>query len=292
MTPAPVATEKSAELPVFAPASEPAAATAAAATATAAAAPAATAPATGAESWIPLPNLGKGRSLEEVDRPLPGSKASESAPAPVSVAMARPAPDGEDDGGLVEPVPHVVERDENFWTISRLYYGSGRYYKALWAANRGNVPVIDKLYVGQTIRIPAPEALDRSLIDPVRPTSGSTPQTASSATLRKVVLRPSATAAAPGRPGSLEVDLPSRDPFARRGPDERDGPEPDPRSAPRPRPQYRVHRNETLRSIARDVLGDSHRADELLELNANVVDDPRNLTPGQILELPEDARVR
>ncbi len=281
MTAEPVATEKPAELPVLAPASEPAAPT-----------PAATPAATVAESWVPLPNLGKGRSLEAVERPLPGEKLNESAPAPASVATAHPAPENSDDGGgLVEPVPHVVQRGENFWTISRLYYGSGRYYKALWAANRGNVPVIDKLYVGQTIRIPAPEALDRSLIDPVRPAAGATAQTAPSATLRKVALRPAATTASTGRPGSLEVELPTRDPFARRSPDDRDGPDPDAHAAPRPKPQYRVHRNETLRSIARDVLGDSHRADEILQLNSNVVDDPRNLTPGQILELPEDAQI-
>ena len=35
----------------------------------------------------------------------------------------------------VEAVPHVVERGENFWTISRLLLRLGRYYRALWKAN-------------------------------------------------------------------------------------------------------------------------------------------------------------
>ena len=35
---------------------------------------------------------------------------------------------------------HKVEKNENFWTISRLYYNSGRYYKALWKANDDKVP--------------------------------------------------------------------------------------------------------------------------------------------------------
>ncbi len=35
--------------------------------------------------------------------------------------------------GRVEPSAHVVEPEENFWTISRLYYSSGRYYRALVA---------------------------------------------------------------------------------------------------------------------------------------------------------------
>ena len=66
--------------------------------------------------------------------------------------------------GVFESVPHVVQKRENFWTISRLSYGSGRFYKALWAANKHLVPVIDELYVGTTILIPPPEALDPSLI--------------------------------------------------------------------------------------------------------------------------------
>ena len=34
---------------------------------------------------------------------------------------------------------------ENFWRISRLYYSSGRYYRALWKANAYKYPEIDKL---------------------------------------------------------------------------------------------------------------------------------------------------
>ncbi len=56
------------------------------------------------------------------------------------------------------------------------------------------------------------------------------------------------------------------------------------------RPLYKVRPFETLRSIARDTLADSHRADEILDLNRDVIDDPRHLVAGQILELPEDAR--
>jgi len=37
-------------------------------------------------------------------------------------------------------------------------------------------------------------------------------------------------------------------------------------------------------------MGDSHRAEEILDLNRDLVDDPSRLIVGQILELPEDAR--
>ena len=46
-----------------------------------------------------------------------------------------------------------------------------------------------------------------------------------------------------------------------------------------------------MRSIARDTLGDSRRAGEILELNREVIDDPNYLTTGQEIELPEDARL-
>ena len=53
---------------------------------------------------------------------------------------------------------------------------------------------------------------------------------------------------------------------------------------------YRVREGDTFYGIARDVLGDTSRWKELLELNSSVVDgDPRNLRVGQVLKLPSDA---
>lgn len=64
-------------------------------------------------------------------------------------------------------------------------------------------------------------------------------------------------------------------------------------SAARPARQrmYRVRQYDTLRSIARDTLGDAYRARQILELNRNLIDDPSHLTVGQLLELPVDARM-
>ena len=56
------------------------------------------------------------------------------------------------------------------------------------------------------------------------------------------------------------------------------------------RPIYKVRPYDTLRTIARDTLGDSRRSGEILELNRDLIDDPAHLIVGQILELPEDAR--
>jgi len=56
------------------------------------------------------------------------------------------------------------------------------------------------------------------------------------------------------------------------------------------RPAYKIRPNDTLRSIARDMLGDSHRVTEILELNRDLIDDPSHLIVGQVVELPDDAR--
>jgi hypothetical protein len=108
----------------------------------------------------------------------PSSIQFEPAPTPPQVAASEragavPAPrkiarTSEDEviGAALEPVSHVVRRGENFWTISRHYYGSGRYYRALWRANVDTVPKVDELYVGSTILVPPPEHLDREFIDP------------------------------------------------------------------------------------------------------------------------------
>jgi nucleoid-associated protein YgaU len=189
-----------------------------------------------------------------------------------------------DAGDLVESVPHVVARGENFFSIAQQYYGSGRFYPALWKANSDQVPAPEKLRVGQTIRIPPPEALDHSQILPVRttaPRSGS--DSASAAAARTP--RPGAS-----RSSSVALTLPVADPFSNRN---RPGDlVATPSASDRPRlPRYKIRPQETLRSIARDTLGDSRRAGEILELNREVIDDPNNLSPGQEIELPEDARL-
>ena len=65
------------------------------------------------------------------------------------------------------PYTHTVRANENFWTISLLYYRSGRYGKALWAANKNAVPDFDRLAVGDKITIPRVDQLDPALIEEV-----------------------------------------------------------------------------------------------------------------------------
>jgi nucleoid-associated protein YgaU len=191
-------------------------------------------------------------------------------------------------GDLVESVPHVVRSGENFFSIARQYYDSGRFYRALWKANSDQVPAPEQLRVNQTIRIPPPEALDRSLILPPR----TAPETEAAPASPPV-------AGTAERRSEVERALPVADPFrdrrtARRTPGElvaASDPDADAETSGRPRlPLHKIRPQETLRSIARDTLGDSRRAPEILDLNRDVIDNPNHLTPGQVIDLPEDAR--
>jgi LysM domain len=247
--------------------------------------------------------------------------------------------------GRVEPNSHVVEANENFWTISRLYYSSGRYYRALWKANKATCPIIDKLKVNDVIVIPAVEDLDPQYIDPPRTTAPASlgaarrsggrssgtnvaePDPAQSATssadssggepISTARTNRTADSGVPVRRSSRtdpDLDLPAPDAVSLResdpdrtgrrvhrplGDDDDASDDPQTRTAARPRattggsarhPVYRIRPNETLRSIARDMLGDSHRANEILDLNRDVIDDPSHLIVGQLLQLPDDAR--
>jgi nucleoid-associated protein YgaU len=245
--------------------------------------------------------------------------------------------------GRVDAVPHVVERNENFWTISRLYYSSGRYYRALWKANIDTHPNIRKIKINDVIVIPPVEDLDPAYIDPPRGrapadlTGASRPSDAQasgrsrdvaadlaeSSVSSSVAAREepfstpstnrSTVAGVPVRRSSRtdpDLDLPAPDVVSRksRAPDRTgrrvDRPigddttseEPATRTAARPspgatkRPAYKVRQFDSLRSIARDMLGDSHRASEILDLNRSSIDDPSHLIVGQMIELPDDAR--
>ena len=75
------------------------------------------------------------------------------------------------------PYVHTVRAGENFWTISLLYYRSGRYCKALWAANQNAIPAFDRLAVGDKIIIPRPDQLDPALIEEVPAPAPPPPET-------------------------------------------------------------------------------------------------------------------
>jgi nucleoid-associated protein YgaU len=216
----------------------------------------------------------------------------ESGGASGSDAGRAPQPRAASHSEGVEATEHLVERGENYWTISRQYWGSGRYYKALWKANEAKHPDINVLHVGDVIIVPPLEDLDSSLFLP------------SNARTRSVSLAAAGEPAAGGqrlRPdGETSNSDASKKGRTAAAPEifDRDSDQGESRMSARPRPAasapgrpiYRVRPYDTLRSIARDTLGTARRADEILDLNRGLIDDPTQLVVGQILELPEDAR--
>jgi hypothetical protein len=212
-----------------------------------------------------IPNLGKRRPVDaDLDESLAKPKVAD-APMPKEMPGVRDKAD---------PIVHTVEPNENFWTISKLYYSSGRYYKALHHANRRLVPDIRELYVGTSIKVPDLQDLDPTLIDP--PTRKTT-------TARSAQPAEAPRTASRDRGNGIELGVPTVGRGRKREPVEN--------VEDTSLPSYRVRSNDTLRSIARDTLGDSRRYKEILELNRDLIRDPSHLTIGQSISLPEDATV-
>jgi len=222
-----------------------------------------------------------------------GGAAPEAAAGAAAVAAAeRP------DAGRMETVLHKVQPGENFWTISRTHYASGRYYRALGKANADQFQRLQDLYVGAVIRIPPPEDLDPAFIDPpggrsARDRDPDAPAASPVKTALPAGVRPVRRSAR----FDGELNLPVSDPSTERASDRRrssprgasDEPAPAASRRAESGPVHKVRSRETLRSIARDRLGDSRRAEEIYELNRDVIDDPARLAAGQELLLPDDA---
>ncbi len=286
-----------------------------------------------AESSRTQPRIRSGKTDGETeDRPAPRPSSAKATASGSRLPNESAAPI---ESTRVEAVPHIVERGESFWTISRLYYGSGRYYRALWKANDQKYPRIDVLHVKDMIIIPPVEDLDAAFIDPARsrvavagaertgrggasqattgspvspPRSDSLPTTRTTRVSGSSSMNPIPTRRS--NRTSAVLELPIGDSGSTQDRSSRlagaevsgegtldDGPEfhvsaRPPVSAPVSRPTYKVRRYDTLRSIARDTLGNPRRADEILEINREIIDDPNHLITGQRIQLPEDADTR
>jgi nucleoid-associated protein YgaU len=233
--------------------------------------------------WVPLPNLGKYRRPD--DGPVVGTDAA--------LAASASTPKRNSDDIAMPALVHTVRPNETFFSISQQYYGSGRYFRALWAANRRAAPSLDRpLIVGMTIDIPPPEALDASLF--AAPAGdGQTPRELIRSTPRSRQDRDTALAGGGGSDGTvLPVGRPSSgaDPISVE--DFRlDNPRPQPQPTRSRYPVYIVKKGDTYRSIARDFLGTNERADEIRQLNLGTTDNPARPAVGQHLRMPLDARL-
>ena len=234
------------------------------------------------ESWVALPNLGKHRRAED------GPVSSGTAVAATLAPKPRPDPDE----APIQPILYPVRPGETFRSIAEKTYGSDRFARALWAANKRQVPSMDRLPSGTTIRLPAPESLNSALVDPPGPDPTAPRDLPRPRTEPARRDGAASLASASGEPSETLVMLPVGRPSSGVDPipaHELDGLPDRPRAA---YPIFVARPHDTFRTIARDTLGDAERADEVRQLNLDVISDPARPTPGQKLRLPRYAKVK
>lgn len=171
---------------------------------------------------------------------------------------------------LVAGDTYDIEPGDNFWTISRKKYGTGRYFMALAQHNAQVITDPKRMRPGVTVSTPAAEVLEKTYaqlipktatIDPVQ-TASISPVGASSigASTTSVTL---AAAEENGDSGFFIGE---------------DG-----------TPMYRIGREDTLSGVAQRHLGRSSRWTQIFELNRDVLPDGNSLKIGAVLRLPADA---
>jgi nucleoid-associated protein YgaU len=208
-------------------------------------------------------------ALSSDERPSPRSFPGDAGPR----RTPRPAPVtpiDEDFGAqsttrpLVAGDTYQIEPNDNYWTISRKKYGTGRYFMALAQHNTQVITDPKRMRPGVTIATPSADALERAYpqlipkvgaIDPVQTASVSTP-----------------AAESPARPAQAEEDSEAGFFIANDG-----------------TPMYRVGREDTLSGISQRHLGRSSRWVQVFEMNRDVLPDGNTLKIGAVLRLPADA---
>ena len=163
---------------------------------------------------------------------------------------------------------HDVRAGETFETVAKAYYGSPRFARALWWANRAAIAWPGALAAGKRIVIPPVGDLNRKMLG--------------------------------AQPAATEPALP---PLERIAADSRPAPRSDPQVQParlsRPNGDARpveggvaihvVRPNDTLRGIAVACFGDDSRAPEIAELNRELLQAEGRPRVGQRLILPAGA---
>ena len=201
-----------------------------------------------------------------------------AAASPTERRATRPAPVAQIDEDfrssarrpLVAGDTYDIEPGDNFWTISRKKYGTGRYFMALAQHNAQVITDPKRMRPGVTVSTPAAEVLEKTYaqlipktatIDPVQ-TASISPVGASSIGTSTT----SVTAAAAEENGDSGFFIGE------------DG-----------TPMYRIGREDTLSGVAQRHLGRSSRWTQIFELNRDVLPDGNSLKIGAVLRLPADA---
>lgn len=167
---------------------------------------------------------------------------------------------------------YTVVANDNFWTISRKQYGSGRYFAALARHNQERIPDPQRLRPGMQVATPPAKFLEErypELIDK----SGATPAPAASHNTPGDNRPQFAAPSSPHPTTEKSVASQSAGYFYSKGGE----------------PLYRIGADDTLSSIALRHLGRSARWPEIYEQNREILKNPENLPLGTVIRLPPDA---
>ena len=148
---------------------------------------------------------------------------------------------------------YTVQNGENFWTISKKLYGSGRYFQLLAEINRSRVSDPRKMKPGLQLLAP-----DRASIDAQYQARHKAAQRTVSEFSGKKTIRKQA------KPSGFFIS--------------QDG-----------RPMYRVGSSDTLTDISQKHLGRSSRWYQIYQINRQKLQNPNKLQIGAELQLPYDA---
>lgn len=210
----------------------------------------------------PAASIDSGSFEETAMTPEPAAQARGlfDGPAPTQSVSVQEEFGALQQEGFSQPVAaatggeYVVQNGENFWTISKKLYGSGKYFQLLARINKSRVS--DPRTMRPGLKLIAP---DRSAIEAqyqaIHKTSNQTTvsEFSGSNTVRK-----------PGKASGFFIS--------------QDG-----------RPMYRVGSNDTLTDISQRHLGRSSRWFQIYQMNRQRLQNPNKLQIGTELQLPTDA---
>ncbi|MFH1300103.1 MAG: LysM peptidoglycan-binding domain-containing protein, partial [Planctomycetota bacterium] len=148
---------------------------------------------------------------------------------------------------------YAVENGENFWTISKKLYGSGRYFQLLAEINRNRVSDPRKMKPGLKLLTPDRASIDAQYQARLKATQTTVSEFAGTGAVRK-----------PSKPAGFFIS--------------QDG-----------RPMYRVGSTDTLTDISQKHLGRSSRWYQIYQINRQNLQNPNKLQIGTELQLPYDA---
>ncbi len=203
-------------------------------------------------------DTGSFRDDEVTAQQVPQARGLFDGPAPVREVSTQEFGSQQETVFSQKPAVHTggeytVENGENFWTISKKLYGSGRYFQLLAEINKNRVSDPRKMKPGLKLLTPDRASIDAQYQARHKATRTTVTEFAGSGAVRK-----------PNKPAGFFIS--------------QDG-----------RPMYRVGGSDTLTDISQKHLGRSSRWYQIYQINRDNLQNPNKLQIGTELQLPYDA---